>query len=99
MTVERRIVLKLTDIKAVSLECIKCGRRLTSKPDDPKTLHTCPCGQTWQFSGPDIPADANPFNQFLLALRDSLASLAREKEQGRPSAGFHVLLEVDEPPR
>ena len=98
MTVERRIVLKLTDIKAVSLECIKCGRRFTSKPDDPKTLHTCPCGQTWQFSGPEIPVDAKPFNQFLLALRDSLLMLASEKDKG-PSAGFRVLLEVDEPPR
>jgi hypothetical protein len=92
MTVERRIVVGLEDIKAVSFECKKCRMRITSVPDDIKEIpEFCRCGQAWESFDPEGYKTArSPFAAFVKAIgkiRDQL---------GNNAIGYRILLEFDE---
>jgi hypothetical protein len=55
MTFERKIVVGLEDIKAVSFACEQCQFKLTMSPDDVKKIpEHCPSGHEWYF-GQDEP--------------------------------------------
>lgn len=62
MTFERKIVVGVDDIAAISLECNECKRRITFSPDNPiKSPNVCSCGHPWipkealSLSAPDSP--------------------------------------------
>lgn len=93
MTIERKIVVGLDDIKAITLEC-ECGARMTFTPElfraIPANCSNCP--KQWSKfdrldTAPGIPAAT----WFLTSLRD-IRTLLREK-----SLPFKILLEFNEP--
>lgn len=91
MTVERKIVVGLEDIKAVTFECHKCKSRLSFLPDRQIDIpQQCNCGQRWIIG--DVPTNS-PFRKFTDALHAARNMLKPE------SSGFRVLLEFDEPIR
>ncbi|MBZ5558766.1 MAG: hypothetical protein LAO77_15960 [Acidobacteriia bacterium] len=92
MTIERRLVVGLNDIKAISLECKSCKRRTTSAPELLTTIpHACACGASWrpaQKPEPDIDDD---FVKFLKTVQ----SLRVLDQKG--ALGVSVLFEFEEP--
>ncbi len=91
MTFERKIVVGLEDIKAVSFACEQCQFKLTMSPDDVKKIpENCPSGHEWYF-GQDEPHVVPAIKNFYIAL----AKLRMQSE--RKAAGFRILLEFDEP--
>ena len=90
MTVERRIIFGLQDIKAVTFECYACKSRLSFSPDELiKIPQHCGCGQRWVVG--DVPTNS-PFRKFTDSLYTVRNTIKPE------TAGFRILLEFDEPP-
>ena len=95
MTVERRLVVGLGDIRAVTFECKSCSARLTLAPDkvDPDGLTRCPsCGTTW-WTTPTSGKVMTPNSRIFTFL--SAIGPMRELQA---EIGFTLLLEFDEPP-
>lgn len=97
MTAERRLVVGLGDIRAVTLECKRCRARITRLPDDKQLeIYTsCPsCNHPWWSWPPGHLMRPLPsaFNDLVKALRD-----ARELQGQDDAVGFQLLLEFDEP--
>ncbi|MFY9802044.1 MAG: hypothetical protein WA211_18325 [Candidatus Acidiferrales bacterium] len=94
VTFERRIVVGLEEIRAISFECHKCKSRLTVSPDDIRDIPAaCPhCNFSWR-----LPEDANaspatsPPKNFAVAVREIKVRF------GADVIGFKILLEIDEP--
>lgn len=83
MTVERKIVVGLEDVKAVSLKCRSCSLRITISPDRPRLPNECPaCQSSW--------LSLERYNANVI---EALANV-RKPTTGSPT--FHVLLEFDE---
>lgn len=91
MTVERKIVFGLSDIKAVIFECIKCKSRTALSPEEWKEPPSrCPAGHAWEWNVySDYRSTESPFLAFLTSLR-KLSELGSEK-------GFRIMLEIAEP--
>jgi hypothetical protein len=91
MTFERKIVIGLEDIKAISFECNDCPFRITMSPDDVGEIPSkCSAGHSWVL-GQNIPTIAPPLKTFtgsLALLRTIL---------GQKALGFKILFEFDEP--
>jgi hypothetical protein len=97
MTVERRFVVGLADIRAITLECVRCGLRLTMLPDnvDSEKLGQCPaCRQVWLPTGGQVLAPRSAAATLVWSLKG-----AREEQADAPSLGVRVLLEFEEPAR
>src|SRR5436853_6031559 len=50
MTLERRFVIGLADIRAITFQCKTCGGRVTVSPDKEnlEEMHNCPlCSEVW----------------------------------------------------
>ena len=93
MTVERKLLFGLDDIKAVCFQCSDCKYRITMSPDDVKELPlNCPNGHRWLIGVPQTKT-VLPLAMFA----DSLVTLRKLTEQ--KALGFKVLLEFDEPAR
>ena len=91
MTVERRIIVGLDDIKAVSFECLKCPFKISASPDKVIEIPMhCANGHDW-FMGQEFPM-LSPLPQMFT---DSLARLRFLVAQG--TMGFRILLELAEP--
>jgi|ERR1019366_4010583 hypothetical protein len=94
MTFERKIVVGLDDIKAISFECNKCHSRITILADKlrdvPENCHNC--GEIWKSRGlsPHHQDVASPYSNFVSAIWKIRTLL----ENGAP---FKILLEFDEP--
>jgi hypothetical protein len=96
MTVERKIVVGLDDIQAVSFECEKCHSRLTLPPDKIGEIpQRCErCGQEWialniSAYEPNVAMDSAV--KFTTALQ-TVRTLIHNKKMG-----FKILLEFPEP--
>jgi hypothetical protein len=91
MTIERRMMMGLDDIRAVSFQCDHCKFRITMFPDDIKEIpKNCPSNHRWISGEPEatvIPP--------LLKFSDGLAKL--RTFIGKKALGFSILLEFDEP--
>lgn len=88
MTVERRMIVGVGDIRAVCLECGRCKARLVSLPDKVEALSSCPaCRQPW----PETSALVSPLKALLEAIPG-----ARLLES-QATDGVKVLLEFDAP--
>jgi len=99
MTIERKIVVGLEDIEALTLECRAegCGYRVSFSPDKFERIpNNCgQCGQDWtprDLAG-HTEARAWVFLNLLRSIRTARAFIA---ENGSTS-GFRVLLEFKEP--
>jgi hypothetical protein len=91
MTVERKIVVGLTDIKAISFQCDNCEYRITMSPDKVSQLPaSCLNGHRW-ISG-EVGMIALPP---LLLFGNTISKLRTLAEQ--KALGFKILLEFDEP--
>jgi len=95
MTFERKIIVGIEDISAVSFECNGCKAKTTLMPDKlpPEIPYSCKhCGHTWRASVIDAPdvtrATFESFTRSMVSIR----TLLREK-----ALGFRILLEFDEP--
>ena len=95
MTLERRLLIPLADIRAVVLECKNCGLRVTQTPEEipVKDEAHCQCGHCWWMPEPGARTRPDsPFYDLLAALK------VTRRLQGQPAIGANVYLEVDEPP-
>jgi hypothetical protein len=96
VTFERKIVVGLEEIRAISFECHKCKSRLTVSPDDIRDIPSaCPhCNFSWR-----LPEDSNavpvasPPRNFAVGIREIRIRF------GADVIGFKILLEFDEPRR
>lgn len=93
MTIERKIIVGLEDIKAVTFECDVCHSRITMNPNKAHEIpfQCAECKKSWH----PLPMQtdgtiASPFFTFL----DALAKL---RMVGPKNAGFQILLEFEEP--
>ena len=100
MTIERKIVVGLDDIKAVSFECKKCDTRLTIIPGDIKEIpQRCPkpnCSSEWHISAGIIieQKKTTVFEDLVLSL-ETIRTLM--KNQSSPERGFRILFEFEHP--
>lgn len=90
MTIERKLIFSLSEIKAIVFECTRCKSR-TSIPTDafhdiPKT---CPNGHSMLGSFPPDFAGS--------MLLGFLTGLKKLKDQSFENAGFELFLELEEP--
>lgn len=95
MTVERRIVAGIDDIKSVSLECVQCKSRLTFSPDATQSFpESCGCGKQWRVPG----ALANNLRTADSVLLTFVESIPRVRQVFKEiPVGFKILFEFDEP--
>ena len=96
MTFDRKIIVGLDDIKAVSLECttVDCSSKITFPPGEiPELPHQCPRGHRWTVGGPtgEFQTKTSPLHSFLKALNDA-TFLDSQK-----MVGFRIRLEFDAP--
>jgi hypothetical protein len=90
MTIERKLLFGLDDIKAISFQCSDCKYRVTMSPDDIKGVpKNCPNGHRWLVGEPQTKVIA-PLAMFA----ETLVTLVRLTEQ--KALGYRVLLEFDE---
>jgi hypothetical protein len=89
---ERKIVVGIEDIIAISLDCNKCHRRITFGPDQRIAIpHACVCGQEWTWnSTPAFHSDESAFGICLHTI-EVIRDLVRKKV-----GGFRILLEYKE---
>jgi DNA-directed RNA polymerase subunit RPC12/RpoP len=86
MTIERRFVVSLADVKAVTLRCESCGTRITYKPSDDVDIPVaCPLNHRWESHAA---GNRGPALRLINALQDSLKGTRQ---------GFELLLEFEAP--
>jgi hypothetical protein len=91
MVIERRILVDLEDIRAISFQCGKCEYRITMSPDKVQGVpRNCPNGHDWA-QGENQAMVVPPLLQFTTTLA-TLRTLL-----GQKTLGFRILLELDEP--
>ncbi len=93
MTIERRILVGLRDIKALSFECNKCHARISVSPDAGKVpAYQCPeCEHPWRGSDAYTNKEVTTPYVALVKAISTLRSLNNNAE------GFTILLEFEEP--
>ena len=95
MTVERRIVVGLDDIKAISFECTQCFTRHTVTPDNPGEVpYQCArCGAVWVpgVNGVNLANRAKPLIRILI---ETISKILVTMKEDHP---VRVLLEFEEP--
>lgn len=91
MVFERKIVVGLEDIRAVSFQCATCEYRVTMSPDEVREVpRACQNGHKWTI-GEESALVKTP----LLLFTDSLGKL--RTLLGQKVLGYRVLFEFDEP--
>lgn len=91
MTIERRIVVSLADIRTVSFQCDSCKYRVNMPPDNIVEIpHGCPYGHKWHH-GEHETMRGKPLDYLFSGLA-KLRLLTSQK-----ATGFQILLEYDEP--
>jgi len=90
MTVERKVVIGLDEIKAIIFQCIKCGSRMCIPPDKFDSIPSqFPNGHAMLTQFPPDFAGST-----LLAF---LTGLRKLREPLYETAGFKIFLEFEEP--
>jgi hypothetical protein len=90
MVIERKIVVDLQDIRAVSFQCESCEYRVAMSPDKVSLPINCPNGHQWT-SGQSNALIATPLFQFTSTLA-TLRTLLKQK-----ALGYRIVFEFDEP--
>ena len=93
VTFERKIVVGLEEIRAISFECHKCKSRLTVSPDDLRDIPAaCPhCNFSWRLPIDPDAGPVSPPKNFAVGIREIRIRF------GADVIGFKILLEFDEP--
>ena len=96
MTIERKILVSLRDIKAICFECLKCHARVSLRPDKiiEIPLACQHCGVEWRkarTTGVEA-QQASAFEQFVYAI-GRIRTITDEGTAGQ----FRILLEFNEP--
>lgn len=95
MTVEHRVIVGLSDIRAITFECVKCGARLSVAPGkvDTDTLRECPtCTAPWLTGTVGTGrVQQVPVTRFVDAIAPALVSEQHDEQ------GVRVLFEFAEP--
>jgi hypothetical protein len=94
MTFERKIVVGLEDIASISLECVKCKRRLTFCPDERIVIpRACSCGNGWIPNEVAVPfrSTESPLGIFLQTVQTIRTITASNPY------GVKILLEYTDP--
>jgi hypothetical protein len=98
MTIERKFIVGIEDIRALVFECNSCHSRLSVQPGHltvPTIPLQCPqCQERWSLPDP-FRRDrvASPFASFV----ESIELLRSIKPEAMEAAGFKMLLELEEP--
>jgi hypothetical protein len=96
MTIERKIIVGLDDIRAICFECLKCGTRVALRPGSIKEIPlSCQhCSVEWIPRRTGIEARmSSAFEDFVISI-ERIMSLTKE---GMTQTTFRILLEFDEP--
>ena len=96
VTFERKIVVGLEEIRAITFECHQCKSRLTVSPDDIRDIPTaCPhCNFSWRLpEDPQAASVGSPPKNFAFGIKELKIRF------GADVIGFKILLEFDEPRR
>ena len=98
MTIERRLIAGIDDIKGVCFECLGCHARNTVLPDDIRAIPSeCPrCHKAWTPFRPvqEVPTAVSPY----VNLAESIERIRVLMKEG-VAQGFRLLLEFEEPGR
>jgi hypothetical protein len=96
MTSERKIVVGLEDIKAITFECTKekCAARVSVSPSKQIDVpHTCPqCGSEWRTGRKQQHTFTESAVEKLTGALADLSTVGREHP-----LGYRVLFEFEEP--
>jgi hypothetical protein len=106
MTLNRRLVVSMEDIKSVVLECLHCGVRMTFSPDAITAPCNCPnptCNKFW--ASPHYPnavgfgMRSTPAQIKFLEAVQAVRQRDKEQKMERPNdpIGFCILMEFEEP--
>lgn len=95
MTIERRLVVGLDDIKAVTFECLKCKARTTipsgAVREIPRVCNSC--NELWRTQDiATLVTTSGPAAQAFIESVRTMQIMIREKKDQ-----FRILLEFDEP--
>jgi DNA replicative helicase MCM subunit Mcm2 (Cdc46/Mcm family) len=98
MTIERKVIFGLEDIKALVFECNECSARVSISPRDGKSINMpskCPqCPQKWLAL--DL-AQHDSVGSPVTNLISSIERLRAIPAVVLKEMGFRILLEFDEP--
>lgn len=93
MTIERKIVIGLEDIRAVSFECVKCHAKVSVPPDNIGDVPSrCEhCRQPWNVM------NLQQFETFTSPFVGFVNCIGKIRLLGHEHSGFKILLEFEEP--
>jgi hypothetical protein len=95
MTIEHRVIVGFDDVKAVSLECLKCHSRVTFsadfKVDVPLDCERC--GNSWR--SPEARGGFRTSDSTVVAFVQAIPTIRAFLNE--KAYGFNVLLEFEEP--
>jgi hypothetical protein len=97
MTIERKLIVGLEDIRAICFECASCRARLMLRPGDVKEIpRQCPhCPNAWNNNSGIVmeKKKTTAFEDLVLSL-ETISTLMQNREPGK---GFRILFEFEEP--
>lgn len=97
MTSERRLLIGFDDIRAITLECKRCGVRLTIAPEkaNPDDYVTCPgCRTSWITRRAETGRTGGASFAFLHLLPELVQKAAPDADT---RDGVRILFEVSDP--
>jgi hypothetical protein len=92
VTIERNLLVNLSEIKSIVLECNQCKSRMVISPDHVDIRpNSCPRGHGWQW---DMTPEREQVGTLSVGFVTSLKNLRAQKSS---NSGFTLLLEFKEP--
>lgn len=94
MTIEHRVVLDLSDVRAIRLECATCQAAVVVQLDQTfRFPRVCPgCQETW--GGRDQPS---PLEQTVVGFVDALKAARRVMSDRQSRVPVRARMEIDRP--
>jgi hypothetical protein len=91
MTIERRIIAGLEDVKYIVFQCNECAFRISMSPDDIRQIpENCLGGHKWEVGQQEAKV-LSPLRSFTTSFQQLRILI------GQKSFGFRILLEFEEP--
>ena len=96
MTVERRIIVGLEDIKTLAFQCKSCTAKFSYNPDTVSSVpFRCPaCGHVWRA---EEQAPYEPSEAAFVQLVKSISQIRTAIQKRTGVIGFRILFEFEEP--
>ena len=96
MTVERRFIASLKDIRAVTLECKHCLARVSMKPESLENIAPWKCAWCNRDWLSDSKREGVKFISSIMLLLRALSPSLVEQDDDK-NVGVRIFLEFDEP--